>query len=51
VHKKKEVLGEKTEIWFEERPGEDHGFDIDLTEAEAGWLKRAVEWVEGKWVN
>ncbi|RAR03038.1 alpha/beta-hydrolase [Stemphylium lycopersici] len=33
------------------REGEDHGFDAEVKEDEAEWLKEGLRWVEKKWLS
>jgi acetyl esterase/lipase len=44
----KEVRGE---VKLDVLPGVDHGFDIGLKEDEEEWLKKGLEWIEGKWLK
>jgi acetyl esterase/lipase len=44
----KEVRGE---VKLDVLPDVDHGFDIGLKEDEEEWLKKGLEWVEGKWLS
>jgi acetyl esterase/lipase len=52
VKKAGEILGEevKENIRLEIVAGEDHGFDIGLSEDQADWLRDALKWLEGKWL-
>lgn len=40
----------ESEIRFDVRPGEEHGFDIEIKENEQKWLKDGLTWIESKWL-
>jgi hypothetical protein len=46
-----EVMGSKeVDVRLVEREGEDHGFDMDVSE-KAEWARDVAEWVEERWVG
>jgi acetyl esterase/lipase len=48
VEKCRKMMGEEVEVELEVSEGMEHGFDIEMKEDEEEWLKKGLEWVEGK---
>lgn len=42
--------GASADIRLLEREGEDHGFDMDVSEAEE-WVRDVVDWVKERWMG